>query len=55
MDYKLIDRTMALSTLVENAELAYIEADIKLRVVSWNQGAAKLFGRSEDEAMGSDG
>lgn len=52
MDYKLIDRTMAMGTLVGHAELAYIEADTKLRVVSWNQGATKLFGRLEDEAMG---
>ena len=52
MDYKLIDRILALSNLMGQAGLAYIEAGPGLHISSWNPGAAKLFGYSEDEAMG---
>ena len=52
MDYKLIDRILALSNLMGQAGLAYIEAGPELHISSWNPGAAKLFGYSEDEAMG---
>ncbi len=52
MEYKLMDRIMALSTLVGHANLGYIEADTQLRVNSWNQGATQLFGYTEDDTMG---
>ncbi|MBI9089317.1 MAG: diguanylate cyclase [Desulfobacterium sp.] len=52
MEYKLIDRILALSNLVGHANLAYVEADSHLRIASWNQGAQTLFGYSEDETMG---
>ncbi|MCK5099034.1 MAG: diguanylate cyclase [Desulfobacteraceae bacterium] len=48
---KLLDRVLALSNLVGHAEMAYIEADRDLNVISWNHGAIKLFGFSEQEAM----
>ena len=43
---------MALDTLIRHAELACIETDTNLRVVSWNQGATQLFGYLEDQSMG---
>ncbi|MCP4115709.1 MAG: diguanylate cyclase [Desulfobacteraceae bacterium] len=52
MEYKLIDRILALSNLVGHAKLAYVEADSQLCVASWNQGAQNLFGYSEDDTMG---
>ncbi len=52
MDFKLIDRILALGNLVGYAGLAYIEADNNLQISSWNKGAADLFGYSEDETMG---
>jgi diguanylate cyclase (GGDEF)-like protein/PAS domain S-box-containing protein len=52
MDYKLIDRILALGNLIGQANLAYIEADINLNVSSWNPGAQTLFGYTEDETMG---
>ncbi len=52
MEYKLIDRILALSNLVGHAKLAYVEADSQLRIASWNQGAQNLFGYSEDDTMG---
>ncbi len=52
MDYKLIDRILALGNLIGHARLAYIEADLKLQVSSWNLGAQDLFGYSEDDTMG---
>ena len=52
MDYKLIDRILALSNLMGQADLAYIEADLNLQVSSWNPGAEKLFGYTENETMG---
>lgn len=52
MDYKLIDRILALSNLIGQANLAYMEANIDLSVSSWNPGAQKLFGYTEDETMG---
>ena len=52
MDYKLIDRILALGNLIGHARLAYIEADSQLQVSSWNLGAQDLFGYSEDDTMG---
>ncbi len=52
MDYKLIDRILALGNLIGQAHLAYVEADINLNVSSWNPGAEELFGYTEDETMG---
>ena len=52
MDFKLIDRILALSNLIGHAKLAFMEADNDLRVSSWNQGAENLFGYTEDETMG---
>ncbi len=52
MDYKLIDRILALGNLIGHARLAYIEADLQLQVSSWNLGAQDLFGYTEDETMG---
>ncbi|MCP3871669.1 MAG: diguanylate cyclase [Desulfobacteraceae bacterium] len=52
MEYKLIDRILALGNLIGQARLAYIEADLDLQVASWNQGAQDLFGYTEDETIG---
>lgn len=52
MEYKLIDRILALGNLIGQADLAYVEANMKLQVASWNPGAQKLFGYTEDETMG---
>lgn len=52
MNYKLIDRIMALGNLISHARLAYIEADNNLQISSWNQVASDLFGYSEDDTMG---
>ncbi|MCD4722308.1 MAG: diguanylate cyclase [Desulfobacula sp.] len=52
MNYKLIDRILALGNLISQARLAYIEADANLQVSSWNQGARDLFGYTEDDTMG---
>lgn len=52
MNYKLIDRILALGNLIGKARLAYIEADTELQVSSWNRGATDLFGYTEDETMG---
>lgn len=52
MDFKLIDRIIALGNLMGHAKLGFIEADNELRVSSWNQGAAQIFGYSEDDTMG---
>ncbi len=52
MDFKLMDRMLALSDLIGHADIAYIEANRKLEVVYWNQGAVRMFGLSEDDAMG---
>ncbi len=52
MEYKLIDRILALGNLIGQARLAYIEADLDLHVSSWNKGARDLFGYTEDETMG---
>ncbi len=46
---KLLDRVLALSNLVGLAEMAYIEADQDLNVITWNTGAVKLFNCSEQE------
>ena len=51
MDFTLIDRMLAFSDLVGHADIAYIEANRKLEVMSWNLGAVRVFGFSEDEAM----
>ncbi len=51
MPYTLMDRMLALSDLVGHADIAYIEADRKLEVLSWNKGAVRVFGFSEDDAM----
>ena len=48
---KLFDRVLALGNLIGLAEMAYIEADCDLNILSWNAGAVKLFGYSEQEAM----
>ena len=48
---KLFDRVLALGNLVGLAEMAYIEADCDLNILTWNAGAVKLFGYSEQEAM----
>jgi diguanylate cyclase (GGDEF)-like protein/PAS domain S-box-containing protein len=47
-----IDRALALKNLIGYARMAYIEADINLRITSWNQGAKELFGYSENMAIG---
>lgn len=52
MEYKLIDRILALGNLIGQAKLAYIEANMQLEVASWNLGANALFGLTEDETMG---
>lgn len=52
MDFKLIDRILALGNLIGHAKLAYIEADHDLLVTSWNKGARELFGYTEDDVMG---
>ncbi|MFO7753515.1 MAG: diguanylate cyclase [Desulfobacteraceae bacterium] len=51
MDIKLFDRVIALSNLIGQAGMAYIEADTDLNVFTWNSAAVNLFGISEDEAM----
>ena len=51
MDFTLIDRMLAFSDLVGHADIAYIEANRKLEIMSWNLGAVRVFGFSEDEAM----
>ena len=48
---KLLDRVLALSSLVGLAEMAYIEADKHLNVLTWNRGAIKFFNCSEQEAI----
>jgi len=48
---KLLDRVLALGNLVGHAEMAYMESDSELNILSWNAGAEKLFGYSEREAM----
>ncbi|MCD4741038.1 MAG: diguanylate cyclase [Desulfobacteraceae bacterium] len=48
---KLLDRVLALSSLVGLAEMAYIEADKHLNVLTWNHGAITLFNCSEQEAI----
>ncbi len=52
MNFKLIDRILALSNLVGQADLAYMEADTDLQISSWNPGAKKMFGYTEDETYG---
>ena len=47
---KLLDRVLALGNLFGLAEMAYIEADNDLNVITWNNGASKLFNCSEQEA-----
>ena len=48
---KLLDRVLALGNLVGLAEMAYIESDCNLNILTWNAGAVKLFGYSERDAM----
>jgi diguanylate cyclase (GGDEF)-like protein/PAS domain S-box-containing protein len=48
---KLLDRVLALSNLVGHAEMAYIEADNDFNILSWNEGAVKLFGYTEQDAI----
>ncbi len=52
MDIKLFDRVLALGNLIGQAELAYIEANSDLQVLSWNAGAKNIFGYSEEDTMG---
>ncbi len=52
MKIQPIDRALALKNLIGHARMAYIEADINLRITSWNQGAEELFGYSEIMAIG---
>lgn len=52
MDMNLTDRVIALGNLVGYTGMAYVEADLELNVITWNRGAAELFGRSETEAIG---
>lgn len=47
---KLLDRVLALGNLFGLAEMAYIEADNDLNIITWNNGASKLFKYSEQEA-----
>jgi diguanylate cyclase (GGDEF)-like protein/PAS domain S-box-containing protein len=47
---KLLDRVLALGNLVGLAEMAYIEADNDLNIITWNSGASKLFNYSEHQA-----
>ncbi len=48
---KLLDRVLALGNLVGLAEMAYIESDCDLNILTWNAGAIQLFGYSEHDAM----
>lgn len=52
MKIQPLDRALALTNLIEHARMAYIEADIHLRITYWNQEAEELFGYSENMAMG---
>ncbi|HCY85823.1 MAG TPA: hypothetical protein DHV36_11875 [Desulfobacteraceae bacterium] len=45
-------RALTLGYLVNQAGLAYIETDAKLRTRYWNKGAEALFGLSEDDVLG---
>ncbi|MCP3900485.1 MAG: diguanylate cyclase [Desulfobacteraceae bacterium] len=47
---KLLNRVLALGNLINLAEMAYIEADLDLNVITWNSGASKLFNYSEQES-----
>ncbi|MCK5542019.1 MAG: diguanylate cyclase [Desulfobacterales bacterium] len=47
---KLLDRVHALGNLFGLAEMAYIESDNDLNIITWNNGASKLFKYSEQEA-----
>ncbi len=47
---KLLNRVLALGNLINLAEMAYIEADLDLNVITWNSGASKLFNHSEQES-----
>jgi nitrogen fixation/metabolism regulation signal transduction histidine kinase len=51
MDIKLIDRTLALGNLMGYAR-AHIEADMDLRVSTWNQGAEYLFRQIKKQCIG---
>ena len=48
MDFKLIDRILALGNLIAHAQLAYVEAGTDLQISSWNQAAGDLFGYCEE-------
>ncbi len=52
MDIKLIDRILALGNIMGYARMAHIETNVDLCVSAWNQGAQKMFGHSENEALG---
>jgi len=52
MDIKLFDRILALGNLIGQAKLAYIETNKDFQITSWNNGATKIFGHSEDETLG---
>lgn len=49
---KLIERILALGNLLEFSDIAYIETDIFIRIISWNSAAQRLFHHSEDQALG---
>ncbi len=52
MEYKLVDRILALGNLIGQAKLGYIETNTQFQVASWNLGAEAVFGYTEDETMG---
>ncbi len=47
---KLLNRVLALGNLINLAEMAYIETDQELNIITWNKGASKLFNYSEQAA-----
>ena len=54
-DHQLLERSARrLATLVHDYSDAVIIRDFKDRVVAWNRGAQKMYGYTEEEALGMD-